>query len=207
MQKPDMAVHIRTHDGGTVEVMTSTLDGLVQQYIDEHNLDEDAIKKHTTWLGILQFIYMQVFKPMRNMQYNAQSILAESPKELEKVWDWYVITSYRFGKTPTILQFCSLVGLDRHTIQDWNDGSTRNLSKEYSTLARKMKQQSEGALESKVYETNSIGGIFGLKSSHGWRETSPVPAEAGEMLTHDTPEQIMQRHRGAVLPSPLNLDD
>jgi len=179
-------------NGAETEVYLTELDAIVDEYI--RDLDPETIAKPTTFLGILKHLYVTCFRPAEPQQYNSKSIL-RSAEDVSKLWDWYCSLAFRFGRTPTALQFGLLCGIDRHTLQDWKDGSTRRANSAYSTTAQKIKAESEAALENRAIESNAIGAIFGLKASHGWRETAPVSEP--EMLTqrpYETPEQIMARY-------------
>lgn len=201
----DNAVIIET-DTGQIELYLSDLDAMVDEITAD--IDEDALARPTTFLLILKKIYIAKFRPQTPLQYNGKSIILNaSPEEIEKLWDWYCNLAFKYGRTPTVLQFGILTGLDRHTFQDWRDGSTRKANPAYSTLAKKMKQEAEAALESRAYESNSVSAIFGLKASHAWRETSPIAAEITPAIQHETAEQIAARYANATLPKKPDFDD
>lgn len=198
------SVIIKT-DTGQVELYLSELDALVDEITAD--IDEDTLTKPTTFLLILKELYTAKFRPQTALRYNGKSILLNSsPEEVEKLWDWYCKLAFKYGRTPTVLQFCLLTGIDRHTLQDWRDGSTRKANPLYSTVAKKIKQEAEAALESKAFESNSVSAIFGLKASHDWRETSPLPPQEYAIASHDTAEEIKARHMGASLPEKPDLD-
>lgn len=186
------SIVIKTPDG-QVEIYTNELDQLVDEFV--RDMDEEMMYKPSTWLAVLKHIYMECFKPQKKLHYNAGSILNDNPEAIEAIWDWYVSTAYKFGKTPTILQFGILTGIDRTTIQTWKNGTWRTANKTYSLTAKKMYAEAEAALENRTIESNGIGAIFALKANHGWRETAPVSEP--EMLTqrpYETPEQIAAKY-------------
>ena len=197
------AVSIKNADGTSTEIYLSELDVLVDEYTS--GMDEETLSRPAGFLGLLKHLYMVKFRPSENRLYNSRSML-DSPEDISRLWDWYCTLCYRFQKTPTVLQFGILTGVDRHTFQDWADGSTRGANPAYSTVSKKMKAEAEAALESKAIETSSIGAIFGLKASHQWREAAPVTETYDQIASHDSPEQIAARHSAATLPQKPILD-
>ena len=180
-------------DNGLTEVFLSDLDVMVDEII--RDLDDDTLSKPTTFMYILKEIYVRKFRPTESLRHNSKSLLMNTdPEVILHLWDWYCRLACKYGRTPTVLQFCILTGFDRHTFQDWREGNTRKASPEYSTVAKKIKQDAEGHLESKAYESNSVSAIFGLKASHGWRETAPVIPELDNSQTTETAQQISARY-------------
>lgn len=201
----DTSIKVTNDTGGTTEVYLTDLDVLVSEYIAD--LDAETLSKPTTYLGLLKHIYVTEFRPSAKQQFNANSVLINAdPVEISKLWDWYVSLALKFGRTPTIAQFGVLTGIDRHTFQDWRDGSTRNASPIYSTTSSKMKSESEAFLESRAVESGSIGAIFALKACHNWRESAPVTAEIETRPVVDSPEEIAARHASAALKMPEKPD-
>ena len=189
---------------GEAEIFLNQLDVVADEFISD--LSEQDKEKPTTFLRLLKYVYVQCFKPQKTLQYNCKSVLKDADTAvIEAVWDWYCSLALSFGRTPTVLQFCTLTGFNRHTLQDWREGNTRKETNEYSAVSEKMKQESEAFLEARAYESNSVGAIFGLKASHFWREASPILPELPRTEAHATLAEIRERHKDATLPEPVDF--
>lgn len=197
---------IKTTEG--IELYLSEIDQLCDEYVNGLD-DPESITKGTTFMGLLKFLYVHLFRPTKTMRYNANSILVDQPASVYSgLWDKFCEICYRYGNTPTILKFSTLTGLDRKSFEQWKTGKWRNASDDYILTAKKMYQESESALEAKAVEGNGIGAIFALKSNFQWRETAPLQGELETRPQIDSPEEIMRRHASATLemPEPPDLD-
>ena len=196
---------IKTTEG--IELYLSEIDQLCDEYINGLD-DPESITKGTTFMGLLKYLYVHLFRPTKTMRYNSNSILVDQPASVYSgLWDKFCEICYRYGNAPTVLKFSVFTGVDRMTFETWKSGKWRNASQEYSITAKKMYQESESALEAKAYESNSIGAIFGLKANFQWRETAPLQAESETRPQIDTPEQIAARHASAALQMPEKPDN
>lgn len=187
-------VRTRSRDGTrTVEIYPHRIDEFADEYIGQL-VDAEEIYNPQVFLGLLKYIYVQMFKPHENMPHNSNSILVLSDAEtIGDVWDRFAAICYRYRTTPTLLKFSTLTGLDRKTIQAWHDGDGRSASPEYLLIAKKMYNEAETGLETKALEQNGIGAIFALKSLFNWRETSPEPAPLQERRSPQlSQEELMQ---------------
>lgn len=199
------SIVIKNGDGET-EIYLSELDSLVDEFIAD--MDEETLSKPSTWLAVLKHIYMERFRPSRKLQHNSGSLLGDNPDAVEELWNWYCQTAYRFGRTPTICQFGILSGIDRRTIQGWKEGTWRKTNSRYSDTSKKMYAEAEAALEARAFESNSVAAIFGLKASHSWRETSPVPPEETQPERRDSIAEIAKRHGYELkMPEPPDLGE
>ena len=201
-----MSKVVPVDDGRTAEIYINKLDVLVDEY--SHTLEDEDICQPQIFMGLLKHLYINAFRPDRKMVYNSTSNVINEPAEvISALWDWFCGLCYRCKNSPTLLKFSTLTGIDRSVFTDWKSGKTRGATNEYSLTAQKMYNESQMALEGKVIEQNSVGGIFALKSCFQWRETAPVLPEYDKVEHHASVEEIKARHANATLPEPVDFTD
>lgn len=192
-----------SRDGTPVEIYTSQMYEIADSYIQSLP-DENAIKDSCTFSGMIQAINHELFKHteknhelyLANAYQNSQnSILDLSDIDtLDRIFDAYCYLCHKYGQSPTLLEFSYLTSIDKDTISGWINGRSRNgNTNAHMRTAKRWKAICEMALEKRCYQSNSIGAIFGLKASYGWRETAPVTPEI-EHAQHDSLEEIAKRH-------------
>lgn len=194
----------RSRDGTTeTEVYLNRIYEIADQYIADLK-DEDELKDSCIFSGMIQAINAQLFRHteknhaqyMANAYQNSQnSILDLSDiQTLDRIFNAYCCLCHKYRQTPTLLEFSYLTSIDKDTISSWIHGTARSNSPAHMRTAKNWKAVCEMALEKKAYQSNSIGAIFGLKASFGWRETSPVPVESERVEHHATAAEIAARY-------------
>lgn len=198
-------------DGLDIEVYIDRIEEVADEYI-KGLLKPEEIVKPMIFTGMCHYIYNQLFRPNKynrsiyqknTYQNTTNSILPyDDIKVLDNVFNIYVGLCYKYNQVPTMLEYCIMTGINDDTLNTWTNGTVR--TKAHTETVKKWKKVCEEGLAKKAIENNGVGAIFALKCAHGWRETSPVPApESNSIGTIDTPDIIMARHAGAVLPEPL----
>lgn len=208
---------VKTDSGGEVELYTHKIFEIADEYVSQLENPEE-IKETTCFSGLIQTIYSRLFKPTvwnkeiyqantyKNVRQN--SILDhDNLALLDGLFDIYTVLCARYKQVPTLLEYGYMVGLSKETIHDWISGNTRNKSEEYRRTAKRWKSICEMSLEKRAVMSNSIGSIFTLKASYGWRETAPAGPEEIGMIQHDSAEQIASRHKYATLPDKPDIFD
>lgn len=184
-------------DGKEIEVYLTQMDALTDEFV--RDLEPEELKKPSTFMGLLKYLYVNMFRPDRKMRHNSNSTLVEADAEtISDLWDAFSALCFRYGQAPTILKFSQLTGIDRATFTTWKEGTWRTANQAYSRTAKKMFQESEAALEAKAIENNSIGAIFGLKCNFLWRETAPIVPEIDNTQMTETAQQISARYAEAL---------
>ena len=201
----DNTLTIRGPAGQIQEIYTSQLLQVFDEYLVQMDIQDKEEVTPSIFTGALKHIYMQIFQPHEKQPYNRNTVLDTGDIEaIEKVWTIYTGLCYKYGIAPTMLRFGILTGISPDTFSTWRNSEYR-ANQSHSAWYEKALKECESAVVDKIVEKNSVGAIFISKARFGYRETSPLPAEAGETLVHDSAEQIMARHKNAQLPEPLDI--
>ncbi|MCR4751653.1 MAG: hypothetical protein K5852_05085 [Eubacterium sp.] len=183
---------------------------IVDQYLDgaltDAERDEPKIDS-TLFTGLLHRIYTAIFKPsLTNKPINTyQNVRQNSILDyndigtLDHLFDIYCDLCAKYRMCPSLLQFGSMIGLSKETINDFINGTTHNQTAHRQT-AKHWKSVCESALENRAVMSNSIGAIFGLKAAHGWRENDPVNEPMINTGVRLTPEQIAEKYKDIPKP-------
>lgn len=192
-----------------IQVYESDIQVLCDEYI-ESLPNADMIYKTAVYNGLLDYIYKHL---LHNVITNDNGITSRS-------YDYHVLNDifyniylplcYRYNKTPTVLQFCTLCRIDNRNISDVKIGTYRNngakVNTENQRTVAKWYSACESALYNRAIEDNSIGAIFGLKAAHGWRDNQTITIEQSAALPHETPEQIAAKYSDIERPELPDLN-
>lgn len=193
------------------EIYTDDIYRLADEYVNTLASNEEEsqklMQKPATFRGLLKEIYLQLFKMgseerghnSRNSRINYDDI-----GSLDNIWDIYAKLCYRYGQAPTIINFCSMVGIHRDTISDWLHGRYRQSSAHIRTI-KKWMEESEGALLDGAIQGNP-GCMFALKCNYGYREAGYTNEQNNQSLELETPRQIAQRRAGDKPDFPAEIE-
>ena len=184
-----------------IEIYKSDIDILCAEYA-ESLYDPTMVTKSAGFTGLLQYIYKhglsELLKRDKGKPYNYDV--------LDKVFfNVYIPLCSKYGMTPTIIQFSSLVHVDNTAISDVKTGIRQNATNTEKQTVKNWYDVCESALLSRAVDFNSIGGIFALKSCYGYRD-NVVVQEISQAPTVESPEQIAARHKQAALNMPEKPD-
>ena len=192
---------ICTYNG--IDIFKSDIEVLCSEYESQYDNDIDILNNTVFFTGLMVFIQQRLFKPIRNKEFRHDYIA------LDKLfYSVYIPLSVRYRRTPTIQNFCVMVGIGNQNLSaalagSWPDGSKVN--PEICETVKNWYQTIESALASKAIDTNGIGSIFALKANFSWRETTPEPPQL-DQVTQSTPEQIQERYKDAKRPELPSLE-
>ena len=196
-----------------ISVYKTNIDNAISDYISMLN-DPNDIENTDTFNGLIDYIYLRVFKPdKRTKQYkqnsynnNTYSILDYDDTEtIYNLWTLYKILCSKYKKTYTQLQFLSMIGIHKETFNNWKNGTVRNATPYHSELVKKIVNECESSMLNKAVNGNSVPAMFVLKAGYGWQENSTININTNTDIQHDTAEQIAARHSGAQLPEKIDL--
>ena len=191
-----------------IQVYESDIQVLCEEYINSLP-DPEMVYKTAVYNGLLDYIYKHLLcnvitadNGLTNSSYDYQI--------LDNIfYSVYVPLCSRYDKTPTVLQFTSMLcHIDNRNISDVKNGVYRNgrkVNSDSSRTVQKWYQTCESALYNRAIECNSIGAIFGLKSAHGWKEATTLTIE-NQQIPHETPEQIAAKYADIERPELPDLD-
>lgn len=172
------------------------IEGLEDQYTPLEQVLAQ-VRTFRGFRGLLNHIYTRLFKPSPNNpkhrtdQYTTMvnSVLDYNDIDLlDAIFDIYVALCAKYNQLPSVLNYCTMVGLSAATVKTWLTGAVRDYDfsesdedfRQFSQTSRKHKQVvqrwfdvSEGAMYDNAASGN-VGGIFLMKAAFGYRETAPV---------------------------------
>ena len=189
-----------------IQIYQSDIDLYCQEYID--NLpDEQLIYKTPTFTGLLEYLYRKVIKNIVVKSYSGYDF-----KVLDNIfYNIYIPLTGKYGFTPTVIQFCTLVKIDNANISDIKNGVYRTsgieAKKEKTQVVKKWYNTCESALLSRAVDTNSIGSIFALKSVYQYNDSQTIRIEQDTTPSHESAAEISARYASASLPEKPQLDE
>ena len=189
-----------------IQIYQSDIDLYCQEYID--NLpDEQLIYKTPTFTGLLEYLYRKVIKNIVVKSYSGYDF-----KVLDNIfYNIYIPLTGKYGFTPTVIQFCTLVKIDNANISDIKNGVYRTsgieAKKEKTQVVKKWYNTCESALLSRAVDTNSIGSIFALKSVYQYNDSQTIRIEQDTTPSHESAAEISATYASASLPEKPQLDE
>lgn len=199
-----------TVNANGIEVYENGIKMYADEYIQKLSPDVDEIRvlirKSQTFKGMLKYIYINLFKPDKNIKsYDGirrnSNINYGDIDLLNSIWDIYTELCYKYLQCPTILNFSLLTGIDMTTFNSWDRGETRaqwgadgeKVTSLHSQSYKKWKSECEAAAYDSALSGNP-GAMFILKSNYGYTE-QPQRIEVVESGARPTLEQIRERYR------------
>ena len=189
-----------------IQIYQSDIDLYCQEYID--NLpDEQLIYKTATFTGLLEYLHRKVIKNVVAKDFNGYDF-----DVLDRIfYNIYIPLTSKYGFTPSVIQFCTLVKIDNSNLTDIKNGVYRTdgakVNPVKTQVAKKWYNTCESALLSRAVDTNSIGSIFALKSVYQYNDSQTIRIEQDITPQHDTAAEIAARHSAALLPEKPDLND
>lgn len=183
-----------------IEVYKSDIDLLCDEYVETLGNPEIVYKSYG-FSGLLEYIYSHCLKNI---------VISQSPYDYDVLndifYNVYVPLSSRYGNTPTIVQFCSMLKIDNHILGNAKKGvyDGGKVNNKVQSTVKNWFNTCEAGLLGRAVSENGVGAIFALKANYGYREASTVTVEQVTQA-HDTAEQIAARHHGAMLPERPDL--
>lgn len=193
---------ICTYNG--IEIYENDISVLCNEYESQYDDIEEKIKEPVFFTGLMIFISQRLFKKITENRYNNDYDALN-----EIFYRFFLPVCVRYNRIPTLLNFCSMVGLSNSYLTSIINGvyvTGDKVNPKTCETCKKWKEECENALFDFTLYRNSVSGIFALKSAHGWRETSPEPP-ATEIAAQSTPTEIQQRYKDAKRPELPILED
>lgn len=169
----------------------------MESYISEYEANTPFIPGQTNITAyinlLLDKLYKRYFRPDNYVHGKPHTKLDLSdPDLIVSTWEFYRGICLRYGGTCTVQRFCVFVGMNRETLDTWQNGEYRTTA--HSNIVKMFKQQSESDLLSRAIEGNSIGSIFALKAGFGYNDNQPQTLTVKrDDMPQLTQEEIRQR--------------
>lgn len=159
------------------------------QYINNILLDPNDIYNTNSFNGLINYIYANIFKPnKRTKEYkvNSYNLMNNSILDYSDIdtlyglLDIYLTLCGKYKITPVTLQFCSMLGISKETIGDWQSGEKRRASPEHMLFTKKLHDACESITLSRAVNDNSVGAIFLSKAVYGYRENDTLTIQTSD---------------------------
>lgn len=199
---------------GDYNIYQSDIKQLCDEYINSLDFPE-MVYKTPGFSGLLDYIYKNALSDIIEYSRGKENNSFKHGIDFELLdnifYNLYLPLCYRYGLTPTILQFCVLCKLANSHITDIKNGIYSSNGTKVNPLHTKTVKNwfstCESALFSRAVDANSIGAIFGLKACYQYSDQQVQQVQITTSQTLETPEQIAERHKSAALPEKPILED
>lgn len=170
----------------------------LDQYIEEHNVEDMHKEPQSRWNAALLYINKNLFKlhpeilKSENRVSNTYDI-----NIINAICDIYIELCYEYDKEVSILGFCKLTGIVQDTIYQWGNETTR-LGSSASEIYKKLSTEREESLSNMLIsgKRNPVGLLGALNRHYGWNMGQP---RGGITEKQQSIEQIQQRYKPAEL--------
>lgn len=170
----------------------------LDQYIEEHNIEDMHKEPQSRWNAALLYINKNLFKlhpeilKSENRVSNTYDI-----NIINAICDIYIELCYEYDKEVSILGFCKLTGIVQDTIYQWGNETTR-LGSSASEIYKKLSTEREESLSNMLIsgKRNPVGLLGALNRHYGWNMGQP---RGGITEKQQSIEQIQQRYKPAEL--------
>ena len=191
-QMQDQVNTIKTDDGS--EVYESGIYDYLQQYIDEHNIEDMSKEPQTRWNAALIYINKLYFRLHPDILTTPHTVSnSYNLDAVNRVCDDYINLCYEYDKEISILGFCKLTGIVQDTIYQWGAETSRP-SSTASEIYKKLSREREESLSNMLIsgKRNPVGLLGALNRHYGWNMGQPRGV-AGEQK--QSIEQIQERYK------------
>lgn len=193
-----------------LEIYQTDIDILTEDYITSLS-DPSMIYKSPVFKGLLLYIYNNKLKHIIETDKHNRNTKHHNFKLLDSIFfNIYLPLVYKYGFTPTVLEYTCFVNVSNQHISDIKHGlymgNGSKVNPDHTEIVKRWYSVCESGLASKAIESNGIGAIFVLKSRYQWQE-SPQQVEVINTNQNSTPQQIAERFRNAEKPRLLAEND
>lgn len=192
-----------SHSG--IDIYESDIMILCDEYISRLP-DQNSIYKSAVFAGMLRYIYQHKIRDVIETDRNNNTLKRNENNYilLNDIFNnIYIYLCSLYNIVPSIIQFCSLVDIDRDVLSDLNKGfygsTGRAVNADNSRTVKKWFNTCESMLLSKAQNESSIGSIFALKANYGYRDNIQQIEVLPTQHTQSA-EQIKERYKSAQLP-------
>jgi hypothetical protein len=187
---------LKTESG--VEVYEDKISEYLDQYIEEHNIEDMHKEPQSRWNAALLYINKYLFKPHPELLKSENRLSNTYDLEIiNNICDRYIELCYEYDKEISILGFCKLTGIAQDTIYQWG-AETSRLGSSASEIYKKLTQEREESLSNMLIsgKRNPVGLLGALNRHYGWNMGQP---RGGSVEKQQSIEQIQQRYKPAEL--------
>lgn len=199
---------VKTESG--IEVYEDRISEYLDQYIDEHKIEDMHKEPQSRWNAALLYINKYLFKPNRDIlkadniyktgnlvNGNASNCNAYDIDKVNRICDIYINLCYEYDKEISQMGFSKLTGISLETINQWG-ADNYQLGSSSSEIYKKLTAEREESLSNMLIsgKRNPVGLLGALNRHYGWNMGQP---RGGTVENHQSIEQIQQRYKPAEL--------
>lgn len=187
---------VKTESG--VEIYEDQISEYLDQYIDEHDIEDMHKEPQSRWNAALLYINKYLFKPHPEVLKSENRLSNTYDLEIvSNICDRYIELCYEYDKEISILGFCKLTGIVQDTIYQWG-AETSRLGSSASEIYKKLSTEREESLSNMLIsgKRNPVGLLGALNRHYGWNMGQP---RGGITEKQQSIEQIQQRYKPAEL--------
>lgn len=187
---------VKTESG--VEIYEDQISEYLDQYIDEHGIEDMHKEPQSRWNAALLYINKYLFKPHPEVLKSENRLSNTYDLEIvSNICDRYIELCYEYDKEISILGFCKLTGIVQDTIYQWG-AETSRLGSSASEIYKKLTQEREESLSNMLIsgKRNPVGLLGALNRHYGWNMGQPRGSGAEKQQSI---EQIKQKYDTAKL--------
>lgn len=193
---------VRTESG--IEVYEDKITEYLDQYIDEHDIEDMHREPQSRWNAALLYINKNLFKVHKDY-LKAESYMSgklennnmtnNNAYDLDKInniCDIYINLCYEYDKEISCMGFGKLTGISQDTLYQWGAETSRPGSSG-SEIFKKLTSEREESLSNMLIsgKRNPVGLLGALNRHYGWNMGQPRGSGAEKQQSI---EQIQQRY-------------
>lgn len=192
-----------------LEYYCNRIDDTITEFCLEYNIQDLEASTQNKWNACIKYIYNHVFKPidktlLRDSKCN--SIIDYNNIELlNGLLEYYIYLCNLYSKAVNIVSFCTMIGVSRTAIYDWNNGRTKELNSAFGDIYKTLDKAREESLSDLLIsgKKQPIGLLAVLNHEKGWN----LPGSSKEVVhisAKEAPEKIAERYKSALTDSQLS---
>lgn len=123
----DMSNTVKTETG--IEVYENKIEEYLDQYIQEHDIENMNKETQSRWNAALLYINKYVFKGQKDKLRTPGNVNNSYDLELiNELCDIYINLCYEYDKEVSILGFSKLTGINQDTFHDWGNEDRKSVT-------------------------------------------------------------------------------
>lgn len=163
-----------------------------------HNPDD--IYKPSAFNGLIMYIYSTCVCGVHN---DFTPIDINDIPTMYTLWNYYVALCSEYDKTPTIVQFSLLLGVNKNTLYTWLTSNTKSATKAHKQFGQIVMAACESATLGRTIDQNSIGAMFAMKAIFGVNEQNTTVLEVRN-TSEQNAQEISAKYRDMLVDNNAN---
>ena len=194
-----------------LEYYCNRIDDCITEFCDEYGIQDLESSTQNKWNACIKYIYNHVFKPidkslLRDSKCN--SVIDYNDIDLlNGLLEHYIYLCNLYSKAVNIVSFCTMIGISRTAIYDWNNGRTKELNSAFGNIYKTLDKAREESLSDLLIsgKKQPIGLLAVLNHEKGWN----LPGSSREVVHISAKEDakaIADRYKAVLTDSKMSDD-